>query len=279
MLTIALHTIREASRRRILLALGVVTLLVIGLTAWGFASIYHAERSRPLAELHFLVSQQMVLVLFVYSGMLALAAIFAAAPAIAQEVESGAALAVLARPLRRSSYYFGRWLGLAAIVSLFAAATTGIELVLVVRITGFTPPAPLTTILYMIAEALSLLTLALALSTRWTTVAAGVVSAAAFFASWMGGVIASIGQAASDNTLVRIGTGVRLLIPSDGLWHGAIFSLQTPSVLATAKLLPQITADPFFATTGLPSAFLVWSLAWFAAVFVIGLLAFSRRPL
>lgn len=103
MLTIALHTVREASRRRVLMAIFVLTLLVIGLTAWGFAKLYYAQHSQTPGELRLIAAQQIVLVLFVYSGMLALAAIFAAAPAIAQEAESGAILAVLARPLRRSS--------------------------------------------------------------------------------------------------------------------------------------------------------------------------------
>lgn len=279
MLTIALHTVREASRRRVLMAILLLTLLVIGLTAWGFAKLYHAQHGQTPGELRLIAAQQIVLVLFVYSGMLALAAIFAAAPAIAQEVESGAILAVLARPLRRSSYYLGRWLGLAVIVAVFAALTTAIELYLVARITGFHAPDPQATILYMTAEALSLLTLALTLSTRWPTMAAGVVSAAAFFASWLGGVIGGFGQVAADPTLIRLGTAIHLLIPSDGLWRGAIYSLEPGSVLLVAQSLRDIAADPFFASAPPPGAYLGWTAGWFIVVALLGLLSFTRRAL
>ena len=38
-LTIAALTLREASRRRVLLALGVLTVALLGLSAWGFSRL------------------------------------------------------------------------------------------------------------------------------------------------------------------------------------------------------------------------------------------------
>ena len=67
------------------------------------------------------VSQILVLVAFMFSFVLAMTAAFLGAPAIAADVESGVAHAMLARPIRRADLVVGRWLGLAVVVVAYAA--------------------------------------------------------------------------------------------------------------------------------------------------------------
>jgi len=50
--------------------------------------------------------------------VLAMGSVFVASPAIAGEIESGLALAILPRPIRRSEVVLGKWLGLGALVLL-----------------------------------------------------------------------------------------------------------------------------------------------------------------
>ncbi|TMF61808.1 MAG: ABC transporter permease, partial [Chloroflexi bacterium] len=60
----------------------------------------------------------------------------------------------------------------------------------------------------------------------------GVIALVLFFVGWIGGIALGIGQAFQNSTIINIGVGSRLLIPTDGLWHGAIFYLEPSDFLA-----------------------------------------------
>jgi len=111
---IARLTVQEASRRRLLLALVILTLIVVGFSAWGFNKITTVTRSDgttlPAVQVTFITSQLLIVVTFMYSGVLALSAAVVAGPLISSEVESGLLLSMLARPMRRSEVVIGKWL-------------------------------------------------------------------------------------------------------------------------------------------------------------------------
>src|SRR6266705_3699984 len=143
---IARLTVQESSRRRLLLALLILTLVVVGFSAWGFNKITTMTRGDgtplPPDQIALLTSQLLIVVTFMYSGVLALSAAVVAGPLISGEVESGLLLAMLARPVRRSEVVIGKWLGLAALVAAYAAGTATLELAAVDWATGYLPPHP-----------------------------------------------------------------------------------------------------------------------------------------
>src|SRR5260370_4719332 len=124
-LVFARLTVQESSRRRLLLALVILTLLVVGFSAWGFNKITTVTRSDgtvlPAEQVALITSQLLIVVTFMYSGVLALSAAVVAGPLISSAVESGLLLAMLARPLRRSAVVIGTWVGLAAFGRPYAA--------------------------------------------------------------------------------------------------------------------------------------------------------------
>src|SRR5256712_12213648 len=128
-LVFARLTVQESSRRRLLLALVILTLLVVGFSAWGFNKITTVTRSDgtllPPEQVTLISSQLLIVVTFMYSGVLALSAAVVAGPLISSEVESGLLLSMLARPLRRSEVVIGKWLGLAALGAGYAAGAGG----------------------------------------------------------------------------------------------------------------------------------------------------------
>src|ERR1700682_1026719 len=84
-LVIARLVIREAARRRLLLALLLLTILVIALTGWGFSRIPTiTQRGAPLPALQvkLISSQFLIVTMFMFSFVLAMAAVFIAAPQI-----------------------------------------------------------------------------------------------------------------------------------------------------------------------------------------------------
>src|SRR5947207_3321402 len=145
-LVIARLTIQESSRRRLLLALLVLTLLVVGFSAWGFNKITTINQGDgtplPPEQVAFITSQLLIVVTFMFSGVLALSAAVVAGPLISGEVESGLLLSMLARPVRRSEVVIGKWLGLGALVALYAAFAGASELAAVAWATGYLPPHP-----------------------------------------------------------------------------------------------------------------------------------------
>jgi ABC-type transport system involved in multi-copper enzyme maturation permease subunit len=278
-LTIARLTILEASRRKLLLALGVLTVVVIVLTSWGFSRLPTMNGVTP-AEVRLAASQLTILVAFMFSGVLALGSTLVAAPSISSDIESGIALAILPRPIRRSEVLMGKWLGLAALVTLYAVGSGLLELLGIWLATGYLPPNPLATIAFVAGEGIVLMTLALLLSTRLAPMTGGVIALVLFFVAWIGGIALAIGQGFANDTIINIGVGSRLLIPTDGLWHGAIFYLEPSDFLAVARAGGRArAANPFFADAPLSPWYLLWVVAWLLGVLGLANWSFARRDL
>ena len=179
-LVIARLTVQEASRRKLLLALVILTLIVVGISAWGFYKIttVTGPNGKPPSheEVIIVSSQLLIFVTFVYSGVLALSAAVVAGPLISNEVESGLILSILARPVRRSEIVIGKWLGLALLVTIYAVGSATLEMIAVDWATTYLPPYPVELIVYVGLEGLALLSLGLLLSTRLSGITGGVIA-------------------------------------------------------------------------------------------------------
>lgn len=278
-LTIARLTILEASRRRLLIALGILTVVVIGLTSWGFSRLPSMRDVTP-GEVRLAASQLTILVAFMFSGVLALGSTLVAAPTIASDIESGIALAILPRPVRRSEVLMGKWLGLSILITLYALGSGLLELLGIWLATSYLPPNPIATLAFVAAEGIVLMTLALLLSTRLAPMTGGVIALVLFFVAWIGGIALAIGQAFNNDTIINIGVGSRLLIPTDGLWHGAIFNLEPSDVLALARAAGRARAgNPFFESQPASLAYLAWVAAWLLGLLALANWSFARRDL
>lgn len=282
--TIVGVTLREGYRRRLLPALAGLSLVAVLLTAWGYAQLPNigATSRRPPTpdEIQLVASQLLILVMFMFTFVLALAAVFAAAPSVAGELESGEALAVLARPVSRTAILLGKWLALAIVVTVYAVVATGTEFVAVSAATGFLPPHPVEAALYVAAVGLVTLTLTLALSTRLPPVAGGIVAMLLFGLAWLAGVVGGIGSAFDDPVTRQIGVVSRFILPTDGLWRGAIFNLEPIQVIVGGVAAGrQFAAFPFFASEPPSLLYLGWCLAWLVAMLALAIIGFGRRDL
>jgi len=233
---IARLTATEAARRRILWVLLVLTIVSVSLTTWGIERLVSLAREAGSSELEIQVgvSQVLILVAFMFSFVLAMTAAFLGAPAIASDLESGVAHAMLARPIRRADLVAGRWVGLVAIIVAYAAGSGLLEIAAVRFVSGYMPPEPILAVLFLSSQAVVLLTFAMLLSTRLPAIASGAVCVVLFGLGWMSGVFAGIGRFFDAGPLVDVAEASRWLLPSDGLWRGAIFSLEPPLVVLAA---------------------------------------------
>jgi len=280
-LTVARLQLQELLRRRLFLVLLLLTLVVISLTTWGFSRIPTLDDTPMSAvEIAAVASQFLILVMFMFSFVLAFSAVFAASPAISAEVESGITLAMLARPITRLEYVVGKWLGLLATVLIYAIPAASVQMILVQLVVGYSPPHPLEFLAFVIGEAVVVLTLSLLLSTRFAGMVGGVTGLILWGLAWMGGIVGGIGLGFGNATLTHVGTASKLLLPTDGLWRGAVWSLEPASLIAAARAAGRTAAaNPLFAPDPPPPAYVAWCVIWIAAMLAVAIWSFMRKEL
>lgn len=273
---IARFTFREAVRKKAVLGAVVLTALFVLLFATGlyFAFKDLTQLGRAAAFKDFIAGQLLLLGLYAISGMAALLAIFTSVGTIAGEVEQGTLHAIVPKPLHRWEIVAGKWLGYAAMLSVYTVVTSVLAMLLVNHFGGYLPPRLLEGVALMTLETLLLLSLAVLGSTFMPTVVNGIVVFMLYSTASLGGMLEQLGSLISNDTMVNIGVVSSLVIPSDAIWRMAAGALQPP------------LAVPFLASSGLftnlsPSSawMLGYTVAYTLAATVLGALVFTRRDL
>ena len=281
LLLIASLTIRESSRRRLVAAVAIVTLLLVALTAWGFHALvaYHSSDGKRIDPHDILMgtSTLEILMAFMFSFILAIGAAFLGALSTGNEIENGTLLAIVPRPVRRVEIVLGKWLGNLALIAAYAFAIAMSEFGVVRLITGYMPPHPVLATAFLIAESAIVLTLTLTLSVRLSAIAAGFTTVVLFGIAWMGGIAGSVAVALHNVTLQNSSVVLSLLMPSDGLWRAASYAMQPAIIAAGASTVNEV--NPFVPVGPPPPAYLIWSACWLIVVLAIGIRSFQTRDI
>ena len=276
-LTVAALTLQEAVRRRVLCSIVVMTVVLLSLSAWGFYRLDVEFGTLTSGEARLAASTVLNLVMFGLSLIAALGTAFLAGPTMAGEIESGIALAIMTRPIRRSAVLLGKWLGLVVFGSGFVIVAGLGQLIIVRATVGYWPPQPATGLALLAAQTTVLLTLGLLLATAISPMASGIVAVGLFGATWIAGVVGVVGEALGNEGVARVGTVSRMLLPTDGLWRGAMHAFQYPGLLA--QLGPDFNDNPFLSVAPLTATYLAWAGFWIALVLGLAAFAFQRRDL
>jgi len=282
-LLIARIQIRELVRRRLALVASILTVAIAAMTAWGLYSLVHhvARNGHVLGEPEVHASAAVIVILLAFFFTIALATVGAlvAAPSLAGEVESGIALTILARSVRRFDVVAGKAIGTLVAIGAYAFVAGGIELFVVHAVAGYLPPHPFIALAYLFGVATVICTAALALSARLPALAAGVVAVLMYGVAWIGGILGAIGASFDNERLVAAGTIISLIFPSDALWRGAIYSLEPAVFIAAAGTLQPGAFNPFAVTDPPTTAMLVWACGWIVVVFAVAVVLYRRRDI
>ena len=108
--------------------------------------------------------------------------------------------------------------------------------------------------------------------------ASGVITVGLFGATWIAGVVGGIGESLDNEGVARVGAISRVVLPTDGLWRGAMHAFQDPTALLEfggedAQAFPFLSAQP------LTGAYLVWAVLWVAMIWGLAATAFVRKNL
>jgi ABC-type transport system involved in multi-copper enzyme maturation permease subunit len=259
----------------------ILAAVAVGLTAWGVSALVDGARHRGVSELDikFAVSQVLIFIAFMFGFVLVMTAAFFGSPAIATDLESGVAQAMLARPLRRSSYLLGRWLGLAVVIVVYAVAAGLLAIGAVGFVSGYLPPDIVMPIAYLAGQALLLLTLTVLLSTRLPPIAGGAIAVVAYGLAWMAGVLGKIGLAIGTTALVSVSDAIRYLLPTDALWQGVVYGLEPSFVINSVGDTFVARSSPFFASEPPSLTIVAWAVIWLVLVLVLAVAQLRRREL
>ena len=281
-LVVARFTLQEAVSRRLVLAGVLISVGYLALFALGFRLAYgfaldNAATAQQRLGLSVAFATLTLMGVYVVNYLASFLALFLSVGAVSGEIDAGTLHAVLARPVRRAEFLLGRWLGYAAILEVYILAMTSLVLLIARGVSGYEVPEPLPALALMLLEGVLLLTLSLLGSTLLSTLANGVVVFTLLGLAWLAGVIEFIGRLLENQTMLDVGTAVSLLLPSDALWRGASYSLQSPALLAATGAAR--AGVPFFSNVPIATPLVVWAVGYVVVVLGAAMLTFNRRDL
>ena len=278
---LARMTFQEAIRRRIVLTgliLGLLFLLVfsIGLRmisteiareatlegGTAYQNIMQTEMS------NFLLMAGLYAVTFLSVAMGALLG----ADTLAGEINSGSIQTIITKPIRRSDVVFGKWLGFAGLLGLYALLMSGGVVLIVFFQSDYLPRNLLTGLSLIYLESLLVMTISLAGSSAMPALATGGMVFGLYGLAFLGGWIEQIGSVLRNPTAVQIGIVTSLMIPTEALWRRAAYEMQSP-------LASSLGISPFGAFSVPSILMVVYAIVYLVIVFAIAVNTFKHRDI
>lgn len=277
-MTVVRLTLREAANRKVLLAGAVISVAFLLLFWLGFTVGFDsaADASQDPTTTAAAGTVMTVLGLYAVQFLAAFMAVLLSSGSVAPEIDSGRLHAVLARPLTRTSWLAQRTGTFAALAAVYIVAMSGSILAIAAGVGGYGAIAPGRAVGLLALEVVVLAALGTALSVRMSAIAAGVVVVALYGAAWIAGIMEIVGTALDNQTLERIGVAVSLVVPSDALWRGASYYLQSPAFLAATG---GDIAIPFAGSAAPSVPFIAWAVAYASVWWLLADRWFRRRDL
>lgn len=281
-LLIARLTVDEAFRRKVILAVMLLSLVFLALYFFGFQVLrddlirFREERlgrSDDLLPYEAQASAMVLMGLYTVNFLAGVMTIFAAVGTISGEIESGVLQAILPKPLSRWEIIAGKYLGFLSMITIYLALMVG-SVVAISRFAGdYTPPNILRGWLLMVLVSAILLALTMLGSTIFSTMANGIVALMLYGMALTGGLVEQVGTALDNDTMVRIGVITSVALPSDAMWRLASDIVQPRSVAYALGPTPFGTISP-------PSEFAVRYAVVYCMVLVLAsAVIFKRRDI
>jgi ABC-type transport system involved in multi-copper enzyme maturation permease subunit len=273
--TITWLTFHEARQRKMVLLALILGLLFLGLFSLGFWFIQREiqlSNDVPAMMRDSIYNFFLMAGLYVVHFLTVMIAIFSSVDTVSGEITTHTIQAIATKPVRRWHIIMGKWLGFAAMVSLYLLLLTGGIMLSVYLMVGYIPPNPVQGILLLMLEALVLISLSLLGGTFFSTMSNGVALFMLYGLAFIGAWVEQIGSLLQSGNAVRIGIISSLLMPVEALWRRAAYLMQ-PSISRELGVTP-------FSTSSVPApAMVVYAGVYAVAALVLAMYAFSRRDL
>jgi Cu-processing system permease protein len=272
---IARLTFREASRRKIALTGFLLGLAFVLLFSVGF---FYINQQRQNSRFQGPISMDeyyntiTLAGLYVVNFLIVVMAALVTADTLAGEISSGTIQSLATKPLRRSEIVLGKWLGYAILLALYVVLMAGGILLSTSLQSGYSMPNVLAGLALMYLAALVVMTVTIACSSRFSTLATGGLVIGLYGLAFVGSWVEQIGSLMNSTAAVQVGIISSLLMPSEAIWRRAAFDM-------TAPLSRMISFGPF-STGSVPSpAMMIYGGLYLLAALWIAVRQFGRRDL
>jgi Cu-processing system permease protein len=278
--TITRLTFLEASRRRIALAaflLGIAFLIFYGIA---FYLVIYQSSGLPQGSIqadllrsqifNFLSLMGMYAVQFLTIAMAALVA----ADTLAGEISSGTVQSIVTKPVRRAEVVIGKWLGYALLLGLYLCLMIGGTVAIVRIIAGYSLPNVAVGSLLIYVESLVIMSLTVACSSTFSTLATGGIVFGLWGLAFIGGFVEQIGALVHNPSVVNIGIISSLILPTEAVFRRAAFIMTSPVVQALG-----FSNGPLFVVSVPSPAMVVYALIYLLALVGLAVRQFNRRDL
>jgi Cu-processing system permease protein len=273
-------TFLEAARRRI--ALAAVVLGTAFLVLYGVALYFLINRTGlPPADnpANILVRSQVFNLLSVL-GMyavnflgIALGALVSA-DTLSGEISTGTVQALVTKPVRRAEIVLGKWLGFAVLLAAYLGLMISGVVLLVYGFSGYIAPNLWTGLALIYLESLVIMSLTLACSSTFSTLATGGIVFGLWGVAFIGGFVEQVGALFNNATVINIGIVSSLILPTEAMFRRAAYLMSS----ATAQALG-LGGGPMFVVSVPSPLVAVYAALYLAALVGLAVWQFRRRDL
>lgn len=289
LLLIARFTFQEAIRRRLFLAVVLLSGLIVGAFALLFGEVIsqvggsNGQGIDPQVFLRGIGVFLDVAAIWLVYLLSSLLTIVMAAGMISSEVDAGTFAIIVPKPLARAEIVYGKWLGYALILGIYTAFLFLAFLTVVYWLTGYWPSQAFSALGMLELGILALLALTTLGSAFVPTIVNGAIALILFIGAPIASIVQFIVQFASPSNLQavqNIATVINLIMPTDALWHGTSYYLLPPAAVFTA--MGQSTNGlntPFTSAEPVAWTLVIWVILYSIVLPIIAAVRFQHRDL
>jgi Cu-processing system permease protein len=277
---VAAHAIRESLRRRVFAVVLVLSVVFLGLYAWGTSEVFDDVTSFDVNE--FGVDGETLagatvlgLAMFAILFLGAVLATFLTLGAVRGDADRGLLQPLIVRPIGRPAYLGGRLLAAGAVsaayvVVLFGACTVATGLI------GWWPDRWIGPALGLAGAAVVIAGIGLLGSVLFSSTANGIAVFMVFGAGLVAGLLGQIGEALDSDTLDAISDVATWVLPFEALYQDGLAGLTADAEGTTAAI---VSLGPFGGAQESGAALWPFAVAYVAAAFAAAAGLFARRDL
>lgn len=281
--TVVGYQVREGVRRRVFLAVLVLTLAFLALYAVGAHFVFRDVGSfagggdgNILDPNAFAGATIFGLAMFATLFLGAVLAVFLTLGTVRGDAEVGLLQTFVVRPIGRTTFLVARFGGAALLSSAYVLVVYFAAYAITNAIGGWSPDHLVGPGLGLALGVTTIAAISLLLSVLLPATAQGIVVFMVFGAGLTAGLLAQIGQAINSDSLHQIGRVASWALPFEGLYAAALHALISGTNGLTGVVLQ---LGPFGGSDAAGPPLIAWALVYLVGVIALAAIAFSRRDL
>jgi Cu-processing system permease protein len=256
-------TFREAARKKIVrmaLLAGLAFLLLFAVGIHFQIEAFDERHVQPFIRKQVL-NALLMMGLYAIDLLVVVMTVLTSVDTLSGEIASGAIQAVATKPIRRWELLAGKWLGFAAMLTLYILMMVMGANEITNLMTGVTARNIVQGFGLIWMESMLLLSVTCCFGAWFSTLTNGVLVLGLHGLAFLGGWIEQAGALTNTPKAVMVGIVASVLMPSEALWRRAAFEMESP-IAASVNFVP-------FSGASVPSPVMVGYAAFYTLLFFI----------